>query len=240
MTSENYKGIFSSTVKALSDVGENSPMVHLHKHGVPMPSVDRLKVFMELMHGVMFPGYFMESDIDEHNIDYYIGARLDKAVFLLSEEIRRGKCFECQVADENECTSCQLSSKEIAVEFVAQLPEIRRLLSLDVEAAYEGDPAAVSQGETIFCYPSINVMTHYRIAHALYQLEVPLIPRIITEMAHAENGVDIHPQAQIGEKFFMDHGTGIVVGGTCIIGNNVKLYHGVTLGAKSLDRKSVV
>ncbi|HNW83478.1 MAG TPA: serine acetyltransferase, partial [bacterium] len=115
-------------------------------------------------------------------------------------------------------------------------PEIRRLLALDVEAAYEGDPAAINPGETIFCYPGIRMLTSYRIAHSLYKIGVPLIPRIITEMAHSETGIDIHPEARIGEKFFMDHGTGIVIGGTTIIGKNVKLYQGVTLGAKSFPK----
>ena len=118
-------------------------------------------------------------------------------------------------------------------QFIQALPEIRHLLALDSKAAYTGDPAAVSYGETIFCYPSMRMMTNYRVAHELYKLGVPLIPRIITEMAHSETGIDIHPGAQIGESFFMDHGTGIVIGATCIIGNNVKVYQNVTLGAKS-------
>jgi serine O-acetyltransferase len=106
------------------------------------------------------------------------------------------------------------------------------MLAMDVQAAYEGDPAAKSHGETIFCYPSITAMIHYRIAHALYILDVPLIPRIITEMAHSHTGIDIHPGATISENFFIDHGTGVVIGETTIIGNNVRIYQGVTLGQK--------
>lgn len=131
------------------------------------------------------------------------------------------------------CPKCVTKPPEAAYNFLLALPEIRRLLALDAEAAYEGDPAAVSRGETIFCYPSIRTMINYRVAHQLHKLEVPLIPRIITEMAHSETGIDIHPEAEIGERFFIDHGTGTVVGATCIIGNNVKLYQNVTLGAKS-------
>jgi serine O-acetyltransferase len=117
-----------------------------------------------------------------------------------------------------------------------KLPEIRRLLVTDAEAAYDGDPAARSPGETIFCYPSIRALTNHRIAHELYKLDVPIIPRLISELAHGETGIDIHPGATIGERFFIDHGTGTVIGETCIIGNNVRLYQGVTLGAKSFPK----
>lgn len=117
-----------------------------------------------------------------------------------------------------------------------RLPVLRRLLASDVRAAYEGDPAATSLGETIFCYPSILAMTHYRIAHELSELEVPLLPRILTEMAHASTGIDIHPGAHIGEGFFIDHGTGVVIGETCVIGKNCRLYQGVTLGALSFRK----
>ena len=119
---------------------------------------------------------------------------------------------------------------------IERLPALRRLLASDVRAAYEGDPAATSFGETIFCYPSILAMTHYRIAHELSELEVPLLPRILTEMAHASTGIDIHPGARIGEGFFIDHGTGVVIGETCVIGRNCRLYQGVTLGALSFRK----
>ena len=124
---------------------------------------------------------------------------------------------------------------ELSAKLVARLPEIRRILATDVYAAYCGDPAAESNAEIIACYPVIKALTNYRIAHELYLLGVPLIPRIITEMAHSETGIDIHPQASIGNYFTIDHGTGVVIGATCIIGNNVKLYQGVTLGAKSFS-----
>jgi len=120
--------------------------------------------------------------------------------------------------------------------FISTLPEVRRLLASDVVAAYEGDPAARSRGETIFCYPSLKAMTNYRLAHELYRLNVDIIPRIITEMAHSQTGIDIHPGAEIGERFFIDHGTGTVIGETCIIGKNVRLYQQVTLGAKSFPK----
>ena len=124
-------------------------------------------------------------------------------------------------------------AEAIAASLISLLPQVRRTLATDVEAAYLGDPAAQNYGEVISCYPAIRALTCYRIAHELYRLDAPLIPRIITELAHSETGIDIHPGAQIGEYFTIDHGTGVVIGATCIIGRNVKLYQGVTLGAKS-------
>ncbi|MDR2075850.1 MAG: serine acetyltransferase, partial [Desulfovibrio sp.] len=131
------------------------------------------------------------------------------------------------------CATCCEDAQRMAMEFLAQLPAIRDLLAGDVKAAYEGDPAAKTPGETIFCYPSLVAMTNHRIAHALYSLNVPLIPRIISEMAHSVTGIDIHPGARIGAEFFIDHGTGVVIGETSIIGERCRLYQGVTLGALS-------
>ena len=124
-------------------------------------------------------------------------------------------------------------AEHLAAELISRLPKIRKTLATDVVAAYNGDPAAESYGEIISCYPVIKALTNYRIAHELIELDVPLIPRMMAEMAHSETGIDIHPAATIGEYFTIDHGTGVVIGATCIIGNNVKLYQGVTLGAKS-------
>jgi len=138
-----------------------------------------------------------------------------------------------KLADELPCPEIEKASKEKATAFIEQLPDIRRKLHTDVVAAFNGDPAAKSFGEIIFCYPGLKAVTNYRIANALLLLDVPLIPRIITEIAHSETGIDIHPGASIGEYFTIDHGTGVVIGETAIIGNNVKMYQGVTLGAKS-------
>ena len=125
------------------------------------------------------------------------------------------------------------SAEQMALDFIDQLPEIKRLIYTDVEAMFQNDPAATNYGEVIYCYPIVNTMTHYRLAHVLHQMQVPVIPRIITEQAHSRTGIDIHPGAQIGEYFAIDHGTGVVIGETCIIGSHVTLYQGVTLGAKS-------
>ncbi len=224
---------FDTVVAELALVEKYRSLAHLSRTGTPMPSVETLSEIVELLRQILFPGYYGESDLTQDNLKYYIGAKLDRAYSLLAEEIKRGQCFSCEITAESECRHCETTSKEKAAKFIARLPEVRRLLATDVEAAYEGDPAATSHGETIYCYPSIYAMTNFRIAHELQVLEVPLIPRIITEIAHSKTGIDLHPGAQIGEKFFMDHGTGIVVGGTSVIGRGVKLYQGVTLGAKS-------
>ena len=139
----------------------------------------------------------------------------------------------CTDAETEASAQHKEAAFEMATQFIQQLPAMRQTLSTDVEAAYLGDPAAQSRGEVIFCYPAIRAITNYRIAHALLKLGVPLIPRMISEMAHSETGIDIHPNAQIGESFTIDHGTGVVIGATSIIGKNVKLFQGVTLGAKN-------
>jgi serine O-acetyltransferase len=213
-----------------------TPVVHFGRHNAPMPATAALAEMMELLRAILFPGFFMDSDIKPDNIMYYTGAKLDKVLVLLNEQVRRGYCFSCENRTEPNCPTCTAKPPEVVYQFLQALPNIRRLLALDSQAAYEGDPAAVSHGETIFCYPSLRVLTNYRVAHELHRLGVPLIPRILTEMAHSTTGIDIHPAAQIGERFFMDHGTGIVIGATCIIGNHVKLYQGVTLGAKSFPK----
>jgi serine O-acetyltransferase len=151
----------------------------------------------------------------------------------LQEQIKRGLCFVCEHDGGPECPDCLDKAAVITKEFLDRLPRIQHILATDVQAAYLGDPAATSTDETIFCYPGILAVTYYRLAHELYSLGVPLIPRIITEHAHSLTGIDIHPGASIGERFFIDHGTGVVIGETCIIGRKVRIYQGVTLGAKS-------
>ena len=208
---------------------------HGPMHDQPMPSTQVLAELMDLLKAVLFPGYFGRSDVTPETMRYHVGAALDTVYRLLSVQINRGLCFVCS-REPHECQECEERSQEAARRFISRLPEVRRLLALDVEAAYEGDPAAKTPGETIFCYPSITALTHYRIAHELEHLEVSIIPRIISEMAHSQTGIDIHPGAEIGEKFFIDHGTGTVIGETCIIGSRVRVYQGVTLGAKSFAK----
>ncbi len=210
-----------------------SSVAHYHDHDVPMPSIEVLAELMEILRSVIFPGYFGNSEIKPHTMHYYIGAALDRCSIILHEQIRRGFCFDCGLEQGRKRAECEEQAAELTVAFIAELPEIRRLLAGDVQAAFNGDPAARDRGEIIFCYPSIRALTNHRVAHVLHRLEVPLIPRIISEMAHSETGIDIHPGARIGENFFMDHGTGIVIGETCRIGDNVRVYQGVTLGARS-------
>ena len=225
----------NTVVEQLCDPKSYEVVHHSHRRHVPMPSSEIVAEIVERLRAVLFPGYYGYSDVDAENMPSHVGANLDKVYRLLAEQIRRGRCFACAL-DESECENCEELANDLARKFIARLSEVRRLLSTDVIAAYEGDPAAKSPGEAIFCYPSILAMTNYRIAHELHHLGVELIPRIITEMAHSKTGIDIHPGAEIGERFFIDHGTGVVIGETCIIGENVRLYQGVTLGAKSFPK----
>lgn len=223
---------FKKTVTRLSDYEAYNHVFHLPEHGEPMPSTVALKEIVELIRKILFPGYFGDSSLTPDTMEYYIGVNLDKVYNLLKEQIRRGFCFDCNFISDT-CNNCEYDYDTITQKFIDQLPFIRYKLSTDVEAAYFGDPAAKGYGEVVFCYPVIKALTNYRIAHELITLKVPLIPRIITEMAHCETGIDIHPAAVIGEYFTIDHGTGVVIGETTVIGKRVKLYQGVTLGAKS-------
>jgi len=209
------------------------PVWHKTKQDIPMLSADVLTDIVEKLRAVLFPGYFGFSEVAPETMSYHIGATLDTIFPMLVDQLQRGICFVTDVCDRDNHVECERRAEDVAAEFLSSLPRIRQLLSTDVQAAYEGDPAAKDPSETILCYPSIKTLANYRIAHELHGLGVPLIPRMITEQAHAENGIDIHPGAQIGERFFIDHGTGVVIGETCVIGRNVRLYQGVTLGAKS-------
>ena len=223
---------FKEIISQLNEVGNDQFMHHYSYHEVPMPSLKSLHELMLNLKKILFPGFFGFSEISAESLDYFIGSTLDNVYRQLSEQIKRGLCFDCH--DESKaCKDCEHLSKEMATHFIEKLPEIKHVLSTDVMAAYKGDPAAKSYGETIFCYPSISALTYHRIAHQLLNLGVPIIPRIISEISHSETGIDIHPGATIGESFFIDHGTGLVIGETCIIGKNVRVYQGVTLGAKS-------
>ena len=197
-----------------------------------MPSTEVLQEIVQITRSILFPGYFGDSAVNASTMMGHISENIDKLESLLAQQIKAGIWFDCQFGTQK-TTEIEEVATEKATQFIVQLPEIREKLHNDVIAAYNGDPAAKSFGEVIFCYPSIRAISNYRIAHALLKLNVPLIPRIITEMAHSETGIDIHPGATIGDYFTIDHGTGVVIGETAVIGNNVKMYQGVTLGAKS-------
>ncbi len=230
MNNKNVADIFSRTINELLDNNGVTDMFHHRRDGEPMPSWRLLSEAVDIVRAIVFPGYFGDSVQERHTLTYKMGMNIDRLYKILSEQICAGICYS------NNCTdiaTAATSAHQMALAFIEYLPTLRAALAKDVEATYNGDPAATGFGEVISCYPSIKAVSNYRMAHRLLELGVPLIPRIITEIAHSETGIDIHPGAQIGEYFTIDHGTGIVIGETCIIGNNVKLYQGVTLGAKS-------
>ena len=198
-----------------------------------LPSRDAVIGIVEALRSVLFPGYFGDRELDEDSLRFHIGATLDRALRELQEQIRRGLCFVCREPDVRRCPQCDAEAMIRARAFMDRLPDVRRVLGTDVQAAYNGDPAATSPAETVLCYPGILAITNYRLAHELHQLDVPLVPRVMMEYAHSITGIDIHPATKIGEGFFIDHGTGVVIGETAIIGNRVRIYQGVTLGAKS-------
>ena len=199
----------------------------------PLPSVEQVKEIVRLVKSIIFPDYFNKRQPNEAIRSYNIGVHMEELARLLIKQIAHGLqfCENCEAIKTKQ--QVYQEAERLTMEFISELPEIKRLLYTDVQAMFDNDPAAPNYGEVIFCYPVVNTMTHYRIAHKLHQLQVPVIPRIITELAHSKTGIDIHPGAQIGEYFAIDHGTGVVIGETSIIGNHVTLYQGVTLGAKS-------
>jgi serine O-acetyltransferase len=225
------QNLLAEVVNCLCD-SEHGMLSWKGKGGRLLPSRDRVIEAAEALRSVLFPGYFGISELTEENMRFHVGATLDRILQALLEQIKRGLCFECD-HHGYECPACLAKAEVIITEFLQRLPRVQHILSTDVHAAYYGDPAAKSTDEAIFCYPGILAVSYYRLAHELYCLEVPLIPRIITERAHSLTGIDIHPGAKIGEEFFIDHGTGVVIGETCVIGERVRIYQGVTLGAKS-------
>lgn len=233
MSALNFTRILTQTVDELSESDSYKGLFHQHRDGEPLPSAGVLDDVVQLTRAILFPGYYGNPTANSQTIGYHIGVNVEKVFNLLIEQIHAGLCFANVLSCSKDTNLIRERAAELAAEFIGKLPDIRRALATDVEAAYNGDPAAESFGEVICCYPAIKAILNYRMAHVLRVCGVPLIPRIITEMAHSETGIDIHPGAEIGNYFTIDHGTGVVIGGTSIIGNNVKLYQGVTLGAKS-------
>lgn len=229
----NFTHLLAQTVTELSEDSSLKGLFHEHQDGDPLPSGKVLHEIIELCRAILFPGFYGKSTVNHHTITYHIGVNIERLYNLLTEQIHAGLCFDAKETGDCACDTKREKAIDLAGQFISRLPALREVLAPDVEAAYNGDPAAESYGEIISCYPIIKALSNYRIAHELLLLGVPLIPRIITEMAHSETGIDIHPAARIGHHFTIDHGTGVVIGATCIIGNHVKLYQGVTLGAKS-------
>lgn len=196
-----------------------------------MPSGTVLVDLVEQLRTALFPGYFGKSDVSDESMKFHAGVVLDAVLGALPEQIECG----FGVMGEGRNRHGQ-DAFEITRAFLTSLPRVQALLATDAEAAFEGDPAAASPEETIFCYPGMLAVTYHRLAHELYRLGAPLIPRILSEHAHSRTGIDIHPGATIGKSFFIDHGTGVVIGETTVIGRRVRLYQGVTLGAVSFPK----
>jgi serine O-acetyltransferase len=202
---------------------------------VPLPSRDVLFRILDLLRAALFPYHFGNPDLTEASLHYFIGHSLNEALQLLQNQVRRE---QWPIGTELHLNESPIEAKSHATvqAFAAQLPQIKTLLESDINAAYHGDPAAKNLDEVLFCYPGITAITYHRIAHALYRLDSPLLARIIAEIGHSLTGIDIHPGASIGNSCFIDHGTGVVIGETTIIGNRVRIYQAVTLGAKSFPR----
>src|SRR5208283_3141009 len=209
-----------------------------HVSAEPIPHREAIIDIMHRLALILYPGYFIRTRLDSVNLEYYLGQQVIALYEILSEQVILAIRHDC-IRHNQPCIHCEPLGHQLTVEFLRKLPELRTMLAKDIRAALEGDPAAKSYDEIIFSYPGIRAITIYRIAHELYRLNIPLMPRIMTEYAHSHTGVDIHPGAQIGESFFIDHGIGVVIGETCVIGNSVRIYQGVTLGAISLSKAEV-
>ena len=199
-----------------------------------LPSRKELKVILDGLSAVLFPNRLGLPDLNEEGIDYFVGHTLETSLRALYTQISRELHFISEQQGVNEADHEQAIF--IARQFAAELPLVRKLLDTDIQAAFEGDPAARSPDEVLVCYPGITAIIHHRLAHILYQLGAPLVARVISELAHSATGIDIHPGAQIGESFFIDHGTGVVIGETAVIGRHVRVYQAVTLGAKRFEK----
>jgi serine O-acetyltransferase len=205
----------------------------------PIPSKSYIIEIIEKIREILYPGYFGTEKLDPQNLKYMMGQSVSVLYDMLTEQIVSSfqhDCFRYNLP----CSECLSRGRKICLEFLDFVPSIRKILATDVRATYEGDPAAKSHDEIIFSYPGIYAITVYRAAHVLFELEVPLLPRIMTEHAHSVTGIDIHPGAKIGERFVIDHGTGVVIGETSVIGKNVRIYQGVTLGALSVPGNEAV
>lgn len=211
---------FSAVSKALQNTFDRT----FHEKAQFIPSAADVARLVEGLRALLCQ-YSLHSDTHEQTL------LLQQYATLLEKQILNARCLLCR--QKGDCALCRSQAKQITLRFIAELPRIQQLMMTDIRAAYEGDPAAVDEIETMLCYPGVRAITYQRMAHFLYQCGVRIVPRIITEYGHSLTGIDIHPGAQIGPSFFIDHGTGVVIGETCVIGARVKLYQGVTLGAKS-------
>lgn len=225
------------TVKSLFDSCKSDGCFD-NVDSIAIPSNESVVRIIQKVERIIFPGYFRQDRLASANLEYFLGQESIGLFDDLSDQIVKALRHDCLRSDQP-CSQCLEQSHKASLKFIQELPDLRPVLARDVRAALDGDPAAKSYDEVIFSYPGLFAITVYRIAHILHKLNVPLLPRMMTEQAHSLTGIDIHPGAKIGESFFIDHGTGVVIGETTEIGNRVRLYQGVTLGALSLPRDEV-
>lgn len=235
----------TQAIQELSQYDLLKGLCHEQQESLPMPSNAALEELITLCRAVIFPGYFGNASITKHNLSFHIGVNVERMHHVLSAQIQAGlffsrqqgvapaPCVNPEPLTAHKVAEIKEKAQALSADFIVSLPTIREKLATDVEATFLGDPAACSFEEVIYCYPGLRAISNYRIANRLLDLGIPMIPRMITEMAHSETGIDIHPGATIGNYFAIDHGTGVVIGATAVIGNHVKLYQGVTLGARS-------
>ncbi|HEX8844964.1 MAG TPA: serine O-acetyltransferase EpsC [Pyrinomonadaceae bacterium] len=207
-----------------------------HLDRQPLPSHAEIIRVLVTIHELLFPGYIGAQELTGASLVSHVESRMAWLYEVLTEQMKRAIGQANKIGEV--CDVTEREANDCAAAFLSRLPRLREVLATDVQAAYDGDPAATGLDEIIFSYPSIYAVMVYRLAHELHTMRVPLIPRIMTEHAHHRTGIDIHPGTEIGSRFFIDHGTGVVIGGTAVIGNNVKIYQGVTLGAFSFDKDS--
>jgi len=220
-----------NVVAALRQSREVAHNVRHHGRIRELPSREALVTILHGLSAALFPTHYGKPDLTDESIDYFVGDTLNTTLTILAEQVRRGLWF---VSDQDAQNDAALNQKaiEITREFAAQLPAIRALLVSDLQSAFQGDPAATNFAEILICYPGMIAIMYYRLAHALFTLGSPFLARLISDIAHSATGIDIHPGAKIAGSFFIDHGTGVVIGETTIIGQRVRLYQAVTLGAK--------
>ena len=232
-TDTRLKGMLPALTDRIVETYEECGRIHHLGHS-PLPSYREVVEILADLREILFPGYGRRQNLHMGNVGYHVGDLIDSLHDRLTQQITRAMKHDCRSRDLE--TDFEADAQIKAIRFLETIPDLRTILADDAQASYDGDPAAKGLDEIIFCYPGLAAVSVFRIAHELYKLEVPLIPRMMSEYAHAKTGIDIHPGATIGRRFFIDHGTGLVIGETTEIGEGVKLYQGVTLGALSFPR----
>lgn len=231
---QKHSKVLNDTVEMLSDEGSYGRLFHAYRDEEALPSGEVLEEIVDVCRAILLPGYYGKARISRQTIRFHTGVNVGSLHTLLTGQIYAGLCFTNTSGTTRSKEKFFAEAEKLSEAFIQTLPEMRRLLATDAEASFNGDPAAQNINEVIFCYPGFRAICNYRIAHQLYLLGVPFIPRMIAEMAHSETGIDIHPGACIGHSFSIDHGTGTVIGETSVIGNHVRIFQGVSLAGEKL------